>query len=446
MAINIYEPSKFRTQGIEDLSTQVSLTVYNGRIVVDYVEPKKDLQFTGNNFSELEGRGIKWTDNRKTKSFKYFNNKLRSDLSIDLAEDQTFSINDTPVLSFNEIGNTVTKSNLKTLGILKSLKVAGTSELGEFVYVNSDLNRVGINTDAPAATLTIFENNSSIGLGSRKNNHAFIGTLNNSSLEIVTDGTPRISLLSNGDIKVHGKLVADSIETEATPYLLFKETDTEKNYGKGIVWHQISGPNKQFILQATPDRIFSTETIDLDEGKYYAINNMPVINSRELGPGIVSSNLNKVGVLQELQVAGDAAISRKLMTSQVEVGRFIIDEDALIVRNTLEIKRDTITDLTISENITIGNSSNNNRSVSVYGKLVVGSASPAPDVDLTVNGTVSFSNKKFQVSDSIPTTGNYNKGDVVWNTEPKPNDYIGWVCVVPGTPGVWLPFGSIASR
>jgi len=446
MAINIYEPSKFRTQGIEDLSTQLSLTVYNGRIVVDYVEPKRDLQFTGNNFSELEGRGIKWTDNRKTKAFKYFSNAFRSDLSIDLAEDQTYKINDTPVISFTEIGNTVTKSNLKTVGILKSLKVAGNTELGEFLFVSSDLNRIGINTDAPPASISINENNSLIGLGSKKNNVAFIGTLNNSSLEIVTDGIPRISLLSNGDIKVNGKLIADSVETEATPYLLFKETESETNYGKGIIWHQLHGPNKQLIIQAGPDRIFSTENIDLDEGRYFSINNMPVLTAKELGNSVVFSNLVRVGVLQDLQVAGDAAIARRLMTSQLEIGRFVIDEDKLTVRETLEIRRNNSVDLTIAENITLGNSNNTSRSVSVFGKLVVGSVTAAPEADLTVNGTVSFGNKRFQVANSAPASGNYNKGDVIWNSDPKPNDYIGWVCVVTGTPGVWLPFGSIASR
>jgi hypothetical protein len=339
MAINIYEPSKFRTQGIEDLSTQPSLTVYNGRIVVDYVEPKKDLQFTGNNFAELEGRGIKWSDNRKTKSFKYQANSFKSDLSIDLAEDQTYKISDTTVIGLTELGNTVTKSNLKTVGTLKFLKVAGNAELGEFVFVNSDMNRIGINDDAPAASLTIKEHNTYIGLGSRKNNSAFIGTLNNSTLDIVTDGRPRICLLSNGDIKVNGKLIADSIETEATQYLLFKETETESNYGKGIVWHQLHGPNKQFIIQADPDRIFTTENLDLDKDRYYAINNVPVLTSRELGQGVIYSNLVKVGVLQELQVAGDAAISRRVMTSQVEVGRFVIDEDKFTVRNSLDIVR-----------------------------------------------------------------------------------------------------------
>jgi hypothetical protein len=446
MAINIYEPSKFRTQGIEDLSTQLSLTVHNGRIVVDYVEPKKDLQFTGNNFSELEGRGIKWTDNRKTKSFKYAGNSLKSDLSINLEEEETYKIADTSVISLTELGNTVTKSNLKTVGILRSLKVSGNTELGEFVFFNSDLNRVGINDDAPGASLTIKENNCIVGLGSKKNNIAFIGTLNNSNLDIGTDGEARISLLANNVVRVRGKLIADSIETEATPYLLFKETESETNYGKGIVWHQMQGPNKQLILQANPDRIFSTETIDLDQDKYYSINNMPVLTYRELGNSVLFSNLIKVGVLQDLQVAGDAAIARRVMTSQVEVGRFVIDEDKLTVRDTLEIARGNTTEIKVADTITIGNVDNNNRAISIYGKLVVGSASPKDNADLTVNGSVSFSNKRFEVGAKAPTSGNYNKGDIVWNTEPQPNSYIGWVCVVPGAPGVWLPFGTISSR
>ena len=308
------------------------------------------------------------------------------------------------------------------------------------------MNRMGINDDAPGASLTIKENNCIIALGSKKNNFAFIGTLNNSNLDIGTDGEARISLLSNNVVKIKGKLIADSVETEATPYLLFKETETEANYGKGIVWHQLHGPNKQLILQATPDRIFSTENIDLDQDKYYSINNMPVLTYRELGNSVLFSNLIKVGVLQDLQVAGDAAIARRVMTSQVEVGRFVIDEDKLTVRDTLEIARGNTTEIKVADTITIGNVDNNNRAISIYGKLVVGSASPKDNADLTVNGSVSFSNKRFEVGAKAPTSGNYNKGDIVWNTEPQPNSYIGWVCVVPGAPGVWLPFGTISSR
>ena len=62
MAINIYEPMRFSSQGINDLATQPSLTVTNGRITVDTIEPKKEIIFAANNLSEVEGKGIKWSD------------------------------------------------------------------------------------------------------------------------------------------------------------------------------------------------------------------------------------------------------------------------------------------------------------------------------------------------------------------------------------------------
>ena len=79
-----------------------------------------------------------------------------------------------------------------------------------------------------------------------------------------------------------------------------------------------------------------------------------------------------------------------------------------------------------------------------YGALK--NANPKEDVSLTVAGSVSFDNKKFTTGDGKPTLGSYNKGDIVWNTDPKATDYIGWVCVTAGSPGAWLPFGSIARQ
>jgi Pectate lyase superfamily protein len=38
---------------------------------------------------------------------------------------------------------------------------------------------------------------------------------------------------------------------------------------------------------------------------------------------------------------------------------------------------------------------------------------------------------------SVPTTGTYNKGDIVYNTNPASAGYVGWVCTVGGTPGTW---------
>ena len=83
--------------------------------------------------------------------------------------------------------------------------------------------------------------------------------------------------------------------------------------------------------------------------------------------------------------------------------------------------------------------------VTVEGQLGIGVKNPQHDVDLTVAGAVRIQNKKFTVGSHPPTTGPHLSGDVVWNSDPQPTGYVGWVCVRPGSPGDWKAFGLIQS-
>jgi len=446
MAINIFEPLKFSTQGINDLATQTSLIVSNGKITVDTVEPTRAVNFSGGSFADLDGKGIKWSGGNKNKTLALKQSKLWTDLSVNLAEDQEYQINDTAVLSFAELGPTVTKSNLKTLGTLRNLRVAGSAEFGDFAYINSDLNRIGINTESPNAALGIRENGVELVFGSLKNNVGVIGTTNNDGLEIITDNTARISVSNNGDVQVFGKLIVDEIITQRSSPLSFKETASSSNYGKGIIWNSLRNMASQFVFQSGPDRIWSTDIIDLAEGKYFSVGRVSVLSSSTLGDTITESNLQKVGILRDLQVAGDAAVTRTLHTNRIEIGSFALDNHRLETTEDLTVVLNGTTEFTLGNNITIGNANNQQRAVSVYGQLTVGVANPDPGFGLTVAGHVSFDNKKFLTGESSPQTGRFNKGDIVWNTDPKATDYIGWVCVTPGEPGHWLPFGAIASQ
>ena len=446
MAINVFEPLKFSTQGIIDLATKQSLVVTDGKITVDTVEPKRDVTFVGSSFADVEGKGIKWSDGKKSKGLTYKKSQLKSDLSLNLAEEQTYQINDTPVLAFGELGPTVTKSNLKTLGTLRSLTVSGDTVLGEFAGFYSESNRVGINTETPAGALGIFENGVDIFLGSNKIDTATLGTVGNDHLELVTDNTVRVTVANNGDVRVHGKIYAEEVITARSSPLVFQETDSSTNYGKGIVWSKSKGTIKQFILQAGPDRIWSTDHIDLQGGRHFSIDNIPVLSYTELGTSVTESSLQKLGLLRELQVAGDAAITRTLSTTKLSIGTTSLVENELHAYGDLKIGRHESTEFSLGQNIVIGNPENYSRTVSVYGNLTVGVAQPAPGVALTVAGPVSFDNKKFMKGIGKPTQGQFNKGDIVWNTDPKASDYIGWVCVTPGEPGHWLPFGMIASQ
>lgn len=445
MALNIFEPLKFSTQGINDLATQTSLVVSNGKITVDTVEPTRAVNFSGGSFADLDGKGIRWTGGNKNKTLALKQSKLWTDLSVNLSEEQEYQINDTAVLSFGELGPTVVKSNLKTLGTLRNLRVAGSAEIGEFTYINSELNRVGINTESPNAALGIRENGVELVFGSLKNNIGVIGTTNNDGLEIITDNTARISIANNGDVKIFGKLVVDEIITQRSSPLSFNETSSSSNYGKGIVW---TSPAKasQFVMQAGPDRIWSTEIIDLVDNKYFSINKVSVLSSTSLGDTVTESNLQKLGILRDLQVAGDAAVTRTLHTNRIEIGSFALDNHRLETTDDFTIVLNDTTEFTLGNNITVGNSNNQQRTVSVYGQMTVGVANPEPGIGLTVAGAVSFENKKFIVGSGVPNNGRFDKGDIIWNNDPKATDYIGWVCVVPGEPGHWLPFGAIAAH
>lgn len=54
------------------------------------------------------------------------------------------------------------------------------------------------------------------------------------------------------------------------------------------------------------------------------------------------------------------------------------------------------------------------------------------------------SDKKIQqINSSPPSTGTWNRGDIIYNSLPNAGGKIGWVCVTGGGPGTWKAFGSI---
>lgn len=55
------------------------------------------------------------------------------------------------------------------------------------------------------------------------------------------------------------------------------------------------------------------------------------------------------------------------------------------------------------------------------------------------NTDLAIEHYRIFYSDSQPTAGTWNKGDIVYNTNPA-NGTIGWVCTSSGTPGTWQQF------
>ncbi len=325
-------------------------------------------------------------------------------------------------------------------------------------------------------------------IGGKIQNFASTGISDTASKQqlTVSDNGVQISNLTVNHIEnlsVSNELTATSIKTDI---LEVKEIRADIKFekdvpivfsgknleGKGLLWSG-QGNTKQFIFASNPDRFFSSENIDLARGKSITVNNIKLFDERELGPTITKSNLREVGRLNGLIVDGSVSIGQYLMfnndTNRLGLGTdspnaaLSICEDGIEVvvgtkdsvrgyigthaSHNLDIVTDNSARITISAggNIQLGNPKLPPVQVSVHGKLSVRVSTPDPEVDLHVAGSVKFGNRLQRVDRNYPTAGSYNQGDIVWNSEPMINQYVGWVCVQAGTPGLWEPFGKIGN-
>ncbi|MFC2088240.1 right-handed parallel beta-helix repeat-containing protein [Calditrichota bacterium] len=60
-----------------------------------------------------------------------------------------------------------------------------------------------------------------------------------------------------------------------------------------------------------------------------------------------------------------------------------------------------------------------------------------------LSATESHSESKPTKMNNSPTSGSWQKGDVVYNSAPKVGGFVGWVCIESGSPGKWKSFGLI---
>ena len=296
--------------------------------------------------------------------------------------------------------------------------------------------------------------------------HAVIESIDN-SLKVRGDvniyGTLTVGLLKASEILANNKLEKQFLE--------FANPDND-SVGSGLLWTTPEG-NKQFVFRTAPERFWSTENIDIPSDRNYLINGLPVLSESELGRGIVKSNIKSLGTLNDLTVAGRVTFGDFVTFNPISQRMSIGTEDAngaLTIydyANDVEIVLDSnsdgqgligtfntrglgiITDnqirvaVDVTGDVTIGHEQKDSTVTRVYGKLSVGVKNPREQFE--VAGNMRVGNRLFSQGNAIPEHGNYQKGDIVYKTDPKEGSYIGWVCVAGGTPGLWKPFGMIGA-
>jgi hypothetical protein len=269
---------------------------------------------------------------------------------------------------------------------------------------------------------------------------------------------------------INRALTVEDMRMQSLTSVEFNAEEGKGVYGKGLQWKD-TGPTKQLIYRANPDRIWTSESIDINADASYMIGNTPVISQSEIGSSVRNSSLVKVGTLNNLKTSGNLVIdgyifynsdaeslgigtdapNGKLSVTTLD-SEFIIDSEPNAVKlgtwttDDLKVVTDNTTRLTIRSNghVDIGNAERADSKVSIHGRLGVGVSQVEEGVSISTSGPVKFENKKFMNGSDAPTSGTFRQGDIVWNENPVPTGYVGWICVREGTPGEWKPFAQIA--
>lgn len=459
-----------------DLAVEGSITVDTlnvKNLITETGAPVETGVWTFNQESDLNGKGFSWNSPAGTVNLMYRTGKrLWTNGDIDLDDKNSYKIGNTEVLSLTALGAQVTSSNLKEVGTLRSLSVLGDVSLSQFAIFNGSLNRLGLNTDSPNAVLSVVDNDVELIVGSENFGSGDIGTYSNSNLNIVTDNVPRIVVRNTGEVvfgnettktasvTIYGTLKVDTLvaDTRIDRYssLEFKSTKDSSIYGKGLEWAGQDSVRK-LVMVSSPDRLFTTESFDIDTDRSYYVGGRAVLSQSALGETVINSKLTTLGVLESLNVEGKTTLSGDVETTAnfnaksltFTQGATTIKISGTGVDASKEFSIKAGGDETYyadSQEIILGNSANTRRQVKVFGPVAIGINNPDPDVSLAVNGNISFSNKKFVTGTSAPTQGTFAKGDICWNQDPKPGSYIGWVCISSGAPGTWVSFGTIGQQ
>ena len=203
---------------IQDLGSSLSSIINRALTVEDMrMQSLSSVEFQADD-NGIYGKGLQWKGQGPTKQLIYRSNpdRIWTDESIDLGQEQAYMIGNTAVLRQTELGSSVRKSNLVTVGTLQNLRTQGSLSIDEYIYYNSDSESFGIGTEAPNGKFAVATLDAEFIIDTDPG-VVRLGAWTSDSVSLITDNTNRLTIHSNGNIElgassnpanttVHGKL------------------------------------------------------------------------------------------------------------------------------------------------------------------------------------------------------------------------------------------------
>ena len=189
----------------------------------------------------------------------------------------------------------------------------------------------------------------------------------------------------------------------------------------------------QVVFKSYADMVLNTIRADGLDLTKITVNGQEVVNGNNLSTFITASNLQKLGVLQELQVQGESLFADTMYISTKRVGINTIEPAQALSIWDQEIE------------VGVGKQSNNTAIIGTPRNqtLVVSSNGKnnlvlTPDGSATVN-KINMGTMSFTVGDA-PPSNNQPKGSIVFNSNPSLGGPLGWVSLGDAK---WANFGVI---
>jgi hypothetical protein len=242
----------------EITATRLNVNEINADIRNERTSP---LEFRDDKGKVPYNKGLLWAGGAYTKQFVLQGGQDRffSSESIDIHASKEYRIGNEAVLSSDRLGSGIVNSNLRTVGLLDNLSIAGTLSVDEYFRYNADTQQLSIGAEEPNGMLTMESWDHQFVIDPSEDNQWKVGTWTTSALHIITDDTTRITIGPNGNVTIKGKTnfergvgigvknftddadltVAGPVRFQDKKFEVGSGIPTAGNYKKGdIVWNE----------------------------------------------------------------------------------------------------------------------------------------------------------------------------------------------------------------
>ena len=241
----------------EITATRLNVNEINADVRNERTSP---LEFRDEKGKVPYNKGLLFSGGAYTKQFVLQGGQDRfwSSESIDVHASKDYRIGNEPVITSDSLGAGIVNSNLRSVGMLDSLSIAGSLSVDEYFRYNADTQQLSIGAEEPNGMLTMESWDHQFVIDPSEDNQWKIGTWTTSALHIVTDDTTRITIGPNGNVTVKGKTsfergvgigvknftddadltVAGAVRFQDKKFEVGSGIPTAGNYKKGdIVWN-----------------------------------------------------------------------------------------------------------------------------------------------------------------------------------------------------------------